>query len=230
MIWNHGGGYTYRVPGFHSRGLFHLVNQLKCDGLIYFYRLAPEHPYPAAVEDTMEAYEWALSQGYDPQNIVIASDSAGSNLTLLALIRLRDKNIPMPAASCLLSPWVDLTLSGESFTTRAKREPMYNMNMMYFLRDNIRGELSPDTPELSSVTYELKNPPPTKVLYGSEEALASDSELICEKLKQAGVDAEVTEYKGMVHIFPLFADLLPEAREGIKEMVTFYEKHLNKSH
>jgi monoterpene epsilon-lactone hydrolase len=189
--------------------------------LLLGYRLAPEHPFPAAIEDALAAYQWLLAQGVDPRQLVVAGDSAGGTLVLALLVQLRDKRQPLPAAAVCLSPAPDLTFSSESWTFNARKDLMLDARKerksveIYLKGANPRGPLaSPTFADLSGL-------PPLLIQVGSHELLLSDAERLAEKAKAAGVDITLEVWPGMQHEWQFAANFLPEGRRAIARVGEF---------
>jgi monoterpene epsilon-lactone hydrolase len=185
------------------------------------YRLAPEHPFPAAVEDSTAAYRWLLEQGYKPSKIALAGDSAGGGLTIATLVALREAKTPLPAAAVPISPWVDLEGTGESMKTRAAVDPMVQKEGIAGIAAQYLGQTDPKNPLAAPLYADLKGLPPLLIHVGDAETLLSDATRIAEKAKQAGVKVDLKIYPEMIHVWHLFADILPEAQQAIEEIGGF---------
>ena len=175
------------------------------------YRLAPEHPFPAAVEDTVAAYRWLLETGADPRTVVISGDSAGGGLAVAGVIALRDRGLPRPAAVVCLSPWVDLTLTAPSIDARAELDPQVGRD---FLQDSARHYLAghdPRDPLASPVFADLSGLPPLLIHVGGDEALLDDAHRLEQAAGAAGVDVTLECWEGMLHVWHCFGPRLPEA-------------------
>lgn len=216
----HGGAYVLGGPASHGALAGQLGQAAGAEAYLADYRLAPEHPYPAALEDALAAYRWLL-QRYQPGRITIAGDSAGGNLTLATAIAIRDAGLPQPAALALISPWVDLGHSGESIRARAARDPMLRLSWIAAGARFYGGGLAPDDARLSPLFAELKGLPPMMIHVGSEEILYSDSERLAQRARAAGVDVSLHCFEGLWHDFQLQAGLLPEADASIAELGQF---------
>ncbi|NWF69848.1 MAG: alpha/beta hydrolase, partial [Chloroflexi bacterium] len=191
--------------------------------LIPEYRLAPEHPFPAALEDALAAYRWLLRSGTTSQRIIFAGDSAGGGLAVAALSALRDAGAPLPRAAVLISPFVDLEGTGESLRTRAAADPYVKPEDKALLRYYI-GSHDPRHPLLSPLYADLRGLPPLLIHVGDDEILLSDSTRLAEKATDAGVDVTLKIWPGMWHVFHFFAPLLPEARQALAEMGAYAQK------
>ena len=193
----------------------HLVSRLaKAAGVVGFnmdYRLAPEHPYPAALDDAMRAYRYVLDQGFSPQDIVVGGESAGGNLTAALLLRIRDEGLPMPAGGYLLSPWLDTIQSGESYAARAAHDPMLTHASLSGAAQAFLGGASGEHPMTSPVRADLAGLPPLLIQVGTDEVLLSDSLDFTRAAALAGVDVRLHVWAEMVHAWPLFHFALPTA-------------------
>lgn len=222
-----GGGYVSGSCEDHRAIVARIAKGSGVRVLLFEHRLAPEHPYPAALEDSVIAYRWLLDKGILPSNIVIVGESAGGGLCLATLLALRDQKIPLPSAAVALSPWTDLTLSGGSYQTNAKvcLAPA-GMNVVcskyYF------GDHDPCLPWISPLYGELHGLPPLLIQVGGDETLLDDSTRFAEKAKIAGVDVTLKVKEGMMHCYPLLPSFIPEAREAMNEMCAFIKMNIDK--
>ncbi|MDX2350449.1 MAG: alpha/beta hydrolase [Porticoccus sp.] len=228
MIYLHGGGYVMGSPTTHRSLVARLAKACGVRTLSVDYRLAPEHPFPAALEDALTAYQWMLDQGVLPKNIIIAGDSAGGGLSLATLISLRDNHLPLPAMALCISPWTDLTLTGESITNCAKIDPYISQDLLK-LGAHYVGDNDPQHPLISPFYADLKGLPPLLIHAGTDEVLLSDTMRLAETAKHANVEVTVKIWERMWHDFHLWAPYLPEANQAIKEISVFVEKHWNNS-
>ncbi len=226
VLYLHGGGYVLGSPTTH-RGL---AGRLALAGrtrvLLIDYRLAPEHPFPAALDDALTSYRFLLEQGCDLRQIVIGGDSAGGGLALATALALRDRGEPLPAALFIISPWTDLTFSGESIHARADRDPLLQPNSSDWLVDVYANGHPLTHPYISPLFADLHGLPPVFIQVGSEEILFDDSARLEVKLKQAGVPVEMEVWEGMWHVFQAFVPYVPEAQEAISHIGQFIEKTL----
>jgi monoterpene epsilon-lactone hydrolase len=193
--------------------------------LLIEYRLAPEHPFPAAVEDSVAAYRWLLKEGFDPARIAVAGDSAGGGLTVATMVKLRDENEPLPAAAVCLSPWVDMEGIGESMKTRAEVDPIVERGPLLEMAEAYLGGADPRTPLAAPLYADLKGLPPMLIQVGTAEVLLDDSTRLAEEAKKAGVDVTLEPWEDMIHIWQFFASMVPEGRDAVDRIASFIHKH-----
>jgi epsilon-lactone hydrolase len=224
IFYLHGGGYCLGSIATHRSLCGNLSAATGGRVLSVDYRLAPEHPHPAAVDDAVAAYRWLLDQGVSPAKIVIAGDSAGGGLTLAALIALRDQGIALPAAGVPISPWTDIEGTGESMTTRADVDPMVNREGLKIMSDAYVAGGDTRAPLVSPLYADPTGLPPILIHVGDSETLLDDSLRFAERAKAAGVDITVKVWPEMIHVFHAFAPLLPEATTAIGEIADFVKK------
>ena len=217
----HGGGYTIGSINTHRQMISHLSRAAGARALAIDYRLSPEHPFPAAVEDATTAYRWLLSTGVDPDRIVIAGDSAGGGLTVATLVSLRDAGDPLPAAAVCLSPWVDMEATGDSMTTRAEADPMISREDVLEGAQAYLNGADPRTPLASPIHADLKGLPPLLIHVGTAEVLLDDSTRLAERARSADVDVTLEPWDDMIHVFQFFASTLPEAQQAIDRIGAF---------
>jgi acetyl esterase/lipase len=226
VLYLHGGAYCLGSLDTY-RGLAATVaGAAQARGLLVDYRLAPEHPFPAAVQDAQAAYAWLLDQGIGPQQVALAGDSAGGGLLLALLVSLRDAGRPLPAAGVCLSPWTDLTLSGRSWTTNARRDLLLSAVKLGQMGRLYLGDADPRTPLASPMFADLAELPPLLIQVGGDEALLSDGEEVALRAKAAGVEVELEVWPGMFHVWHLTSQVIPEARQAIERVGTFVQARL----
>lgn len=226
LLHMHSGGYVFGSSQGYREFAYRLSRAADARVLVPDYRLAPEHPYPAPVEDAVTVYRW-LARREDPSRIVTTGDSAGGGLTLAMLVSLRDAGDPLPAAAVVISPLTDLAAEGESYVANRDRDPVVTAELAVGMGQVYLGEgRDPKQTPLGSPLYaELHGLPPLLVLVGEAEALRDDSTRLVDKLRAAGGEAELVIAQDMLHIYTLFAYILPEGREGIEQIGRFVRQH-----
>jgi acetyl esterase/lipase len=188
------------------------------------YRLAPEHPFPAAVEDTVNAWAELLEMGIDPKKASFGGDSAGGGLVIAALVSARDKGLPMPSCACCISPWTDLVGTGQTMDTKALEDPMVNRAALKFFSDFYANKEDKSHPLISPLFANLAGLPPLLIQVGTAETLLDDSRRLATRARYAGVDVSYAEWEGMPHIWHIFAPLLEKSRKAIIELGEFVER------
>ena len=185
------------------------------------YRLAPEHPHPAAVEDAVKSYRWSLSEGYEPSNIALAGDSAGGGLAAACLLALKSEGLPLPRSAVLISPWLDMSLSGESMTSNADNDSSISPQSMPRTRELFISDSEIDDPLASPLAADLTGLPPLMIQVGDEEILLSDSTRFADKAQEAGVSVNLRVWPEMFHVWHACVGLFEEASDAIGEMAEF---------
>jgi acetyl esterase/lipase len=225
VLYLHGGGYVVCSVSTHRDLISRIARAAEARALGVEYRLAPEHPFPAAVEDATAAYRWLLASGVNPAAIAIAGDSAGGGLTLATLVALRQAGDPLPAAAVCLSPWVDLEGVGDSMTTKAAADPFVRQEMIQFMAQHYLGDHSPRTPLAAPLYADLHGLPPLLIQVGTAETLLDDSTRIAERARAAGVQVTLDVWDDMIHVWQLFAPMLPEGQQAIERIGAFIRAH-----
>ncbi|NQU88001.1 MAG: alpha/beta hydrolase, partial [Mariniphaga sp.] len=212
VLYVHGGGYVSGSCSDHRGFVSKLAKFSGVTNLIYEYRLAPENPFPAALNDSVRMYKWLLKSGFKPKNIVIAGESAGGGLCLAILLALKEDNIALPAAAVAISPWTDLTCSSDSYRTKNKLSPA-PLNSWFVFSKHYVGSNNADLPLISPLYGELKGLPPLLINSAENDELFDDGEKFYQKAKDTGVNVTFRKGTGMVHCYPLLAPMFPEATE-----------------
>ena len=227
LLYLHGGGYAFCGPGTHRLLAYNLSAAAAMPCLLVDYRLAPEHPYPAALEDAVAAYSWLRDQGYKAGSLAVAGDSAGGGLTLAALLRLRQLDQTLPGAIACLSPWTDLTMTGASIAAKAAADPLVRGSGLercagWYLGDGDRSD-----PLASPLHGELSGLPPLLIQVGSEEVLLDDARRLAERAQAAGVSVDYQCWERMFHVWQLYAPMLSEGRDAIAAIGKFLNQHVD---
>ena len=225
VLYLHGGGYVIGSPRTHRPLMAELSQASKGRVLGLDYRLAPEHPFPAPVEDSVAAYRWLLSEGYDPARIAVAGDSAGGGLTVAMMVQARYLGLPVPGAAVCISPWVDMEGLGESMETRAAADPMVGKENLMVSAKTYLGGSDPRAPLAAPLYADLRGLPPMLIQVGDAEVLLDDSTRLAGIAREAGVEVEMDVWDDMIHVWHLFAPILPEGKQAISQAGEFIKKH-----
>jgi len=221
ILYLHGGGYVLGSISTHRAMIARIARASNARALAIEYRLAPEHPFPAAVEDATGAYKWLLAQGIKPAKIVIAGDSAGGGLALATLIALRDAKQPMPAGCVPISPWTDLEGTGDSIRSKAAKDPMVQQDNLAGSAKQYIGNADPKNPLISPLHADYRGMPPMLIHVGEAEILLDDATRVAERAKRAGVDVQLEVWDDMIHVWHVFAKILPEGQQAIDKIGKF---------
>ena len=222
ILYFHGGAFYTCSPKTHRRMTLHIGRAASMKVLSVDYRLAPEHPFPAALEDCYQAYNWLIGQGYDPSKIVIAGDSAGGYLVLSTLLKLRDERMQLPAAGVCIAPVTDLTASHNSIFDNVKTDPLIAPLGIYWVLEMFLGNADPNDKAVSPLFAELDGLPPLLFHVSKIEMLYSDSERFVEKARTAGINVQYSEWDDMTHVFHWYD--IPEAKDAIEEIGSFVKE------
>ena len=225
VLYLHGGGYVIGSPRSHRHLAAAIASAAGASALLLDYRLAPEHPYPAAVDDAAAAYRWLLDQAIAPARIVIAGDSAGGGLTVATLLALRDARVPLPAGGVCISPWVDLTCGGASYATKADADPIVKRAGVEEMAQAYLGATSPRTPLASPLFADLRGLPPLLIHVGTDEVLLDDAVQLADRAKAAGVDTTLEVHERMIHVWHWFLPMLDEAQTAVDTIGRFVRRH-----
>ena len=222
LLYLHGGAYILGSRRTHRQLASHMAREAGITAVLPEYRLAPEHPFPAGIEDAVAVYRALLESGYSPKDIVISGDSAGGGLTMATLLALRHAGDPLPAAAVLLSPFLDVTGSGESATTKADIDPWFNPeDLPVIARYYCPDESEWRNPLVSPVFANVAGLPPMLIQVGDDEILLSDSTRLAASLEEAGVDVELEVWPEMWHVFQFFVGKMPESRQAIIKIAEY---------
>lgn len=225
ILYVHGGGYVSGSCSDHRGFVSKFAKSCGYTNLVYEYRLAPENPYPAALEDSVKVYSWLLTRRYKPDNILIAGESAGGGLCLALLLALKDRKIPLPVAAVAISPWTDLTCSSDSYKSKNKVSVAPKDSWTVFSKYYV-GENRADNPYISPLFGDLKGLPPIFINAGVDDELFEDGEKFSKKAKDGGVDISFRAGIGMVHCYPLLAPMFREASLAMDEICGFIRGYL----
>ncbi|MBI2914121.1 MAG: alpha/beta hydrolase [Chloroflexi bacterium] len=225
ILYLHGGGYVEGSVNTHREMVSRIARAAGARALAIAYRLAPENPFPAAVEDAVAAYRWLLAGGERPAGIVIAGDSAGGGLTVATLVALRQAGEPLPAAGVCLSPWVDMEGLGESMTSRAEVDPMVQREALLQSAKAYLGGADPRSPLAAPLYADLTGLPPLLIQVGTAETLLDDATRLAKKAREAGVDVTLEPWDDMIHVWQIFAAMLPEAQQAIDRIGEFVRRY-----
>lgn len=203
ILYCHGGGYSTGSRLYARTLTTKLAETTSMDVLAFDYRLAPEHPYPAACEDAMKAWDYLMLLGYGARDVIVAGDSAGGNLALSLVLKLKEEKRLLPRGLVLLSPWTDLTASGKTHTTRALVDPVLDADYLRKMTENYAAGRELTDPLISPLFGDFEGFPPTYIQVGDNEMLLSDSTMLHKKLIAANVSAKIDVFKGMWHVFQM---------------------------
>ena len=221
ILYLHGGGWVLGYYSPHRLMVGRIARAAQARALVLDYRLAPEHPFPAALEDSLAAYRCLLQQGVEPGKLVLAGDSAGGNLVPATLLALRDAGDPLPAGAALLSPATDLTQQGSSFETNLDKEALLPKSFVDSCLEMYLNGADPCQPLVSPLFGDLHGLPPLLIQAGGDELLLSDSTRFAEKAQKSGVQVKLEVYPGMWHVWQMYAPFLPEGRQAVNSIAAF---------
>ena len=222
ILYLHGGGYVFGSPRSHMPLLAPLARAARSRVIALDYRLAPEHPCPAAIDDVVAAYRGLLERGVDPQRVVFMGDSAGGGLVLTSLLALRDADLPLPARAALLSPWTDLTVSGETPHTAHEHDYLGDGARLRDFASHYAGGLDSRDPRLSPLfAPDLSGLPPMLVLAGGVESILDDSTRLADRLRDARVPVDLHVEPYEVHVYPMFSATSRRARDGVRRLAAW---------
>jgi acetyl esterase/lipase len=229
ILYLHGGGYVIGSCNTHRPLASHLAARSGLPLLVVDYRLGPEHRYPAAVGDALAAYAWLRAHGFGPGGIVVAGDSAGGGLTLATLLAVRDRGLPRPALGVAISPWTDLTLSGDSMASMADRDPMVKRDGLQRMADWYLGDADPRDPLVSPLFGDPTGLPPLLIHVGEVETLRDDAVRFAERATAAGVDVTLEVWPEMIHVWHAFGAAVPESEAAVTRVAEFVAARLGLS-
>ncbi len=228
LLYIHGGGFISGSVQTHRMHVAKFAMGSGLKSLLFNYRLAPEHPFPAAPEDCVTAYRWLLRQGYAPEDIVVGGESAGGTLTLALLLALKEEKIALPAAAFSISPVTDLRCGADSFRTNAKQDiapqGAWDVWTGYYI-----GDQEPTLPLLSPLMGNYEGLPPLYICVGTHEIHLDDCVNVAQKAKAAGVAVTLRIWPNMIHAFPILSPLFPEAKQALGEICAFAREQVERS-
>lgn len=224
MLYVHGGGYVQGSLHSHRNMAYEIARAMDGRVLNLDYRLAPEHAFPAAVDDMTAAWQALLDSGVDPAKASFGGDSAGGGLILAALVDVRDKGMPLPACGCCISPWTDLIGTGQTMETKAAEDPMVGRDALTFFADLYMDGADAAQPLASPLYANFRGLPPLLIQVGTAETLLDDSRRLAARARYAGVAVDYVEWAGMPHIWHIFAPLLQASRDAITELGAFVKQ------
>jgi epsilon-lactone hydrolase len=215
IVYLYGGGYVISSPHSRRKLAGHLTNASRARGLVPRYHLAPERPFPSAVEDAAADYRWLLDKGYRPERVVIAGDSSAGGLAVATMLKLREDGTPLPAGGVPISPWVDLACTGETLETNAKADLTATKASLMRMASQYLDGANPRTPLASPLYADLSGLPPLLIVVGGDEVLLDASVRLARAAGMAGVDTTLYIGDGMQHIFPIYCGMIPEADAAV---------------
>ena len=222
----HGGGYVIGNAHYYKRLTGHIAKAVGCRVLNVDYRLAPEHPHPAPVEDSTTAYRWLLGQGYDPAHLAISGDSAGGGLTLATLLALRDAGTAQPAAAVPISPWADMEATGDTMTTNAVNDALVQAPMLLGMAGMFLNGHDPKDPLAAPIHADFSGIAPLYIQVGGHETLLDDAKRVAEAAQRDGVDVTLEVFPEMQHVFQIGAGNVPESDDAIAKIGAFLRSRL----
>ena len=222
ILYLHGGAYTRGSPKSHRAFVAKLSKITDSQAFTIDYRLAPENPFPAAIEDTIKAYQGIIAENQVSQsNIIIAGDSAGGGLAITSVLKMKEEEIPLPAAVVCISPWTDLTLSGKTYSTNEESDLLLTYDEIRTAAEMYAGEKDKKNPLISPIFADLEGFPPLFIQVGESEMLYDDGIILGKNAKKAGIKVEVDIWEKMIHSFQLMNDFLPEGKKATEKIGSF---------
>jgi acetyl esterase/lipase len=230
LLYLHGGAYALGSCDSHRKLVTHIARAGKIEAVMPEYRLAPEHPFPAGLDDAVAVFKELLGMGYGADDIIIGGDSAGGGLSVAAMLQLRHQGAPLPRAAILLSPFLDMSASGESMKTRASQEPWFHAEEIEVVIRYYCPDEDVRNPLLSPVFANVSGLPPMLIHVGDDEILLSDSTRFAHKLRTAGIDVELEVFLEMWHVFQLFIGTMPESKRAVRKIGAYIRGAFSAKH
>jgi acetyl esterase/lipase len=224
ILYTHGGGFVTNSASSHRKVAGHLAKRAGMNALVIDYRRAPEHPFPAQLDDAVAAHEWLRAQGFKPEKTAVAGDSAGGNLAITTTLKLRELGKPLPGAVIAFSPWLDMEATGDTFQSNARTDVFINRDMAVMMAGLYLGGASATHPLANPLHADLKGLPPLYVIAGDAEVLQADAQRFVDRARAAGVDATVQYGAGQQHVYQFMAGRSAEADESIAGAAAWLRK------
>lgn len=224
VVYVHGGGFIWMTASSHLAMAAALVRATGCRCISVDYRRAPEHPFPAPVDDFVAVYRALLADGVSPGTVALAGDSAGGGLVVTGLVAMRDAGLPLPAAGVAVSPWTDLAVTGESADT--VDDPVVSGDGLRMMAALYLAGADPRDPRASALHADLTGLPPLLVQVGTRESLLDDARRLVGRAREAGVDVTLSEYEGVIHMWVVIGPDIPESVAAYREAGEFVRRHL----
>jgi acetyl esterase/lipase len=226
ILYLHGGGYVAGSPSLYRDLTWRLATLCRASVLCIDYRLAPEHPFPAALDDAVATYRWLLARGADPKRVALMGDSAGGGLVFATMLRLRDEGIELPAAAVVVSPWTDLALTGQSLHLNASIDPVIPAELAPRVVDLCLAGADPRNPYASPLYGDPTGLPPTLILAGGDDVLRDDAVRMADRMRATGCHIEIEIWPHMWHVWHLLMRVMPEAKAAIARIASFVQDKL----
>ncbi|MBV1883627.1 MAG: alpha/beta hydrolase [Pseudomonadales bacterium] len=224
LLYTHGGGFAVGSASSHRKLAGHMAKALGTTSIVLDYRLAPENPYPAQIEDAVAVYQALLSQGIKPENVTTIGDSAGGNLAVSSVLKFRELDLPLPGSVIAFSPWLDMALTGDTLATNEATDLLVQRPILESMAEMFLGESGKvDDPLTSPLLADFTGFPPLYTTAGSVETLLSDSQRLHAKATAAGVNSTLSIVEGMQHVFPFLAGRAPEADGEIAKIAKWFK-------
>lgn len=226
LLYIHGGGYFSGSPSAYHGIAGHLAKMLGAHVYVPDYRLAPEHLFPAALDDALAAYRWLVDRVGDARNIVFAGDSAGGAMVISVMVKARNSAIPLPAGGVAISPWANLEMTGASYTNREGIDPLATREVLALMARSALGNMLPNDPDVSPIFADVRGLPPILVQIGESEVMLSDAIRLATHLAENRVRTSLEVWPGMFHVWPMFASVLPEGMQALESACVFLNRSL----